>query len=277
MSQQVPPAPDPDDLPFRHYPLRHRLVSWIGQNVFDGITYTAHHGLIAGMKRKGGLAWLPVCPQVTAEQRFWESLDLRGKVIYDIGAFQGILTLYFASRGKHVVSYEPTSRNHRRLLENLQLNNLTNVSVRNVGLGSSRGRATLFFQPLMPGGASLEPNAAKGMQRFAHVTEEISITTLDEDIRENGLPAPEFIKIDVEGLESEVLRGAQETLASHPPLFLEMHGETMNEKRRKCAEVVAILEQAGYRDILHVESASRITSANTSVAAQGHLYCLRDR
>jgi hypothetical protein len=127
--------------------------------------------------------------------------------------------------------------------------------------------------PLMPGGASIEARAIEGIQRFSHAVEEIPITTLDEDIRDNGLPAPDFIKIDIEGMESEALLGARQTLADHPGLFLEMHGETINEKRRKVAEIVAILEEAGYRDITHVESSSRVTSSNTAVAVQGHLYC----
>jgi FkbM family methyltransferase len=269
----LPTTVDPDDLPFRHYPLKNRVVSWVSQNLFDGITYSEHHGLIAGMKRKGGLGWLPIRPKATAEQQFWERIDLRDRVIYDIGAFQGILSLFFASRGKQVVSYEPASKNYARLMENLRLNNITNVTVRKVGLGSSRRTASLRFLPLMPGGGSIEASAMEGISRFPHAVEEISITTLDEDIRENGLPAPDFIKIDVEGLESEALLGARQTLAAHPSLFLEMHGETINEKRRKCAEVVAILEEAGYRDILHVESSSRVTSANTAVAIEGHLYC----
>ena len=264
---------DPDDRPFQHYTLKHQMISWLGGHVFDGITYTVHHGLIAGMKRKGGLAWLPIPAQLTAEQQFLNGLDLRGRVIYDIGAFQGILTLFFASRGKYVVAFEPSSKNRERLLENLELNNINNVKVRNTGLGSSRGNATLCIRPLMPGGASIEANAAEGIRRFPHVMEEISVTTLDEDIRESELPAPQFIKIDVEGLEGAVLRGALQTLAAQPALFLEMHGETMNEKRRKCTEVVSILEQAGYREIIHVESSTRITSANAALAAQVHLYC----
>ncbi len=273
MNQQGPPAVDPDDRPYRHYSLKSRMVSWVSQHLFDGVTYTSRHGLTAGMKRKGGLGWLPMQPDATAEQHFWEKLDLAGRTIYDVGAFQGILTLFFASRGKQVVSYEPSSRNHARLLENVRLNHLTNVTVRNIGLGSSRRTASLCFMPLMPGGASIDAGAKESISRFDHAAEQIQITTLDEDIRDNALPAPDFIKIDIEGLESEALLGARQTLAAHPTLFLEMHGETMNEKRRKVAEVVAILEQAGYREILHVESSTRISSANASVAATGHLYC----
>lgn len=46
----------------------------------------------------------------TPEERFWHDLDLRGKTVYDIGAFHGSLTLFFAVRAKSVVSFEPNSR-----------------------------------------------------------------------------------------------------------------------------------------------------------------------
>jgi len=49
-----------------------------------------------GMKRKGGIAWLPeflVGASETPEQVFWSKVNLRDLVIYDIGAFQGLLTL----------------------------------------------------------------------------------------------------------------------------------------------------------------------------------------
>ena len=270
---------DNDDRPVRHYTAKHRIVAWISENLFDGVTYTARHGLLAGMKRKGGLGWLPAAlagGAETAEHRFWKQLNLKGLTVYDVGAFQGLLTLYFARRAKTVICYEPNSSNYNRLLENVRLNGLDNVVVRKMGAGAKVEDATLVYSKLMPGGGSLEPAIA---DRIGHsgsdtVRQPVHITTLDQDIQEAALPTPDFMKIDIEGFEIEALRGAYHTLTSHSPaLFLEMHGDTINEKRRKVREIVDFLEQAGYRDIQHVETGTAIGAATSAVAAEGHLYC----
>lgn len=52
-----------------------------------------------------------------------------------------------------------------------------------------------------------------------------------------------------------------------------MHGATIEEKDRKVSAIVALLEKAGYADILHVESGLRVNSSNATAARQGHLYC----
>jgi len=106
------------------------------------------------------------------------------------------------------------------------------------------------------------------------ISEEISITTLDDDIRLMSLPAPDVIKIDIESGELAALVGARKTLlAHHPLLFVEMHGETMNLKLKNVAAIVAYLNELGYDDIQHVESGVKITAQNSCVASEGHLCC----
>jgi FkbM family methyltransferase len=269
----------PEDLPFHHYTLKHRVTAWLSMHLFDSVTYTVRHGLLKGMKRKGGLGWLPArfSPGImTAELQFWNGLNLSGLTVYDIGAFQGLLTLFFASRARAVVCFEPNTRNHKRLTENLTLNGIGNVDVRNVGVGSKHETLTMAVNPLMPGGASVSGKTVEDAMRHPGSAgiEEISVVALDEEIPQSGLPAPDFIKIDIEGWEIEALRGARHTLETYKPtLFLEMHGETVREKMRKTAEIVAFLWEIGYRRILHIETGSTITPENTSVAMQGHLYC----
>jgi FkbM family methyltransferase len=260
-----------DDLPFHHYSLRHRAIGWLSRRLFDRCTYTVRHGLNRGMKRRGGLGWIPARLSrgtQTREEMFWRELPLGGKVVYDVGAFHGILTLFFASRCAQVISYEPNDGNHARLIENIGLNNLANVSVRKVAVGSQARSGTLLYDPSMAGGGSLDSRV------IAPVSQPVEITTLDRDMAAASLPPPDLIKIDIEGWELEALQGARAMLdAHHPALFLEMHGETMREKKSKAGEIVAFLRSAGYIDIVHVETGAMIASGNEALAAEGHLYC----
>lgn len=261
--------------PVRHFSVKHHVIAWISENVFDGVTYTVRHGLLEGMRRKGGLGWAPAFLSGSldsAELRFWRNLDLKDAVVYDVGAFCGMLTLFFARHAAHVVAYEPNSKNRARLLENIQLNELSNVTVRGVGAGSTQTTMVMSYDPLMGGGARLS-KPQPGAQTVLR-TEEITLTTLDEDRIAMNLPAPNLIKIDIEGWELEALKGAAETLGQfQPALFLEMHGDTLAEKRQKTAAIVSFLEGLSYDRILHVESGASIDHHNAHAAAVGHLYC----
>lgn len=265
------------DQPFRHYSWKHRIVSWISQNLFDSVTYRINHGLLVGMKRRGGLGWTPafLAGKESAEERFFRSLDLRGKVVYDVGSFIGLMAMYFAQQAEQVVCYEPNETNRRRLLENLSLNHIQNVRIRPLGAGARREKLELTFDSLMPGGGSVEQSVKNSIGAGPGAkTVSVEITTLDSDIEEQQLPAPAFLKIDIEGFELNALQGAKQTLSRHKPeLYLEMHGETMNEKLRKVFEIVAFLEELGYQKIVHVESGKQIHSGNSEQAAEGHLYC----
>jgi len=250
------------------YSLAHLVVSWVSQNVFDQFTYTVRNGLNKGLRRRGGLGWIPR-ERDTPESLFWKALLLEGKVVYDIGAFHGLLTMYFARHATQVVAWEPNSKNRRRLEENLRLNSFSNVIVRPYGLSSEPAVASMTFDSLVPGTASLDANIATGSQQ-----ETVELRTLDQ---EQGLNAPDLIKVDVEGFELEVLKGAGRALGSRPDLFLEMHGSDADDKRRRVQAIVDHIWPLGYTNIVHVETRTAITPQNAAIAAQGHLYARANR
>jgi FkbM family methyltransferase len=196
--------------------------------------------------------------------------------VYDVGAFVGLFAMHCARTADRVICFEPMDVTRKRLLENLALNNFTNVQVRPFGVGESPATLELSFDPLMPGGASVDATLSEGIRATGAATERrtITITTLDHDAAAERLPAPDLIKIDIEGFELQALRGGANLLRTHhPELYLEMHGETMHDKRQKVRDIVVFLTELGYRNITHIESKTQITASNSDIAAEGHLYC----
>lgn len=256
------------DEPFVHFSAKQKAIAFISTTFFDRVTYTARHGLVKGMKRRGGLGWLPewMSEKDTAEISFLRSLDLAGKTVYDVGAFHGLMTLWFASRANRVIAFEPNTQNLKRLRENIGINRLSNVTIRPVAAGRYCGTGRIAWNPLTPGAGRIHGTGER--------TQSIAISTIDNEISA-CLAVPQFIKIDTEGFEADVLRGAEKTLAyAHPEIFLEVHGESISQKQANAREIVSILSLAGYSRIVHVESGKSISTENAARAMRGHLYAV---
>ena len=258
-----------------HYSLTHRAIATVS-HLFDDLTYTVRHGPLTGMKRKGGLGFLPAMltgRQETAETRFLAALDYRNATVYDIGGFQGLLTLFFAARAPQVVVYEPNHASRDRLEENLRLNGVTNVRVRSVGLGAAPAMLDLVFDPRMGGGASGDRHVGGQIRAAAHQTVRIPILRLDDDRRLFNLPDPTFVKIDVEGMELAVLQGMPDTLARHPALFIELHGAERSDKLANALGVYRLLTAAGYTRLYSVEQGYDVSPETIEADIPSHLYC----
>jgi FkbM family methyltransferase len=264
----------------QHFSLKDRAVSFLSETLFDHFTYTVRHGLLKGMKRKGGMGFLPAVIAArggpSAEEEFFRNLDLAEKVVYDIGAFHGLMTLHFARQAKAVISFEPHPQNLRRLTENIQLNRLTNVRVIQRGMGEAEGSIELACDPRMPGAASGDPAIISQVKDSIAAAQSVcvAVSRLDDAIEREHLPLPDFVKMDIEGMELSALRGMAKLLAERrPDLYLEMHGATEDEKSRKSKEILEFLFQAGYKLIRHVETGAAIARADDPVTRAGHLFC----
>ncbi|MEP6715536.1 MAG: FkbM family methyltransferase [Terriglobia bacterium] len=223
------------------------------------------------MRWKGGLGWLPVSPGQSKEADFWIELSRGGKlagVVYDVGAFEGVMSLFYSKTAKAVVSFEPVAANRRRLVKNLELN-LLKPRIMPCALGEGTETLTISSNPLFGGCSSLVHSGES-----SEGGEAVSVVTMDGLVASGQIPPPDFIKIDVEGFEQPVLRGAMETLQTHrPQVFVELHGDTRAEKRRNATGVLELLEQAGFARVLHVESNRYVRSnEGDDVPCEGHFY-----
>lgn len=237
--------------------------------------YTVQHGLARGLKRRGGLAFLK--KELTEEERFLLSLDLNGQTVYDIGAWEGVFTCFFARAvGNHgqVITFEPNPQCRTHILENVQLNRFDHVRIIGIGLSSNKGKDTLVFSDRSLGVGSLQTEIKQQLlSKRGAVSIEIELDTLDHQIAVHTLPPPNLVKIDVEGLEYHVLKGMSETMAIYSPkLYIEIHGADEQGKFANAHDVVSLLTQAGYR-IQHIESGQMVDPMRFEIAKEGHLYC----
>lgn len=261
-----------------HFGLRHRFVAFVSTHFFSDFTYRIRHGLAAGMRRRGGLGFLPFKVSETAEERFLSKLQLSGKTVYDIGGFEGILTLYFARKAKSVITFEAVPRNYQRCVENVKLNGLTNVRVFGIALSSEPGHIEFTYDPLMPGaatGSSSVSNQIKAGVATAR-TVRTDVVTLDSQVETLGLPPPHFVKIDIEGMELPALRGMSRTLALWAPdLFIELHGAELTDKIANAVSVMELLQRAGYK-LYDVENERQVGASDFGPHPPSHLYCTKE-
>lgn len=230
--------------------------------------YTVRSGLAAGLKRRGGFGFLPVKKVLSQEHTLLKKLDFKGKTIYDVGGHIGMITMFFARKtgdSGHVVTFEPNPQNYATILDHINLNNFTNVRVFQIGLGCKRERLEFVI-----GGSARGTASPEKQKRYEHndvQVLQIEVDSLDNQIVANNLPKPDFIKIDVEGLELDVLHGMSQTISHYEPeIFVELHGV-------KEQEVAKLLLSHNYK-VHQVESGIDITQQNLE-RVRGHLYATR--
>jgi FkbM family methyltransferase len=140
---------------------------------------------------------------------FLELLESQDTVL-DIGANIGFYSCLAASRGKHVVSFEPSPRNLNFLYRNLWENKLSCAEVFPVGLAGRCGLSRIY------GFGGISSFVAGWAQAETSKYSLVPVTTLDTVAAKRFQGKKLLIKMDVEGFELDVLEGATETLALEP-------------------------------------------------------------
>lgn len=158
-----------------------------------------------------------------------------GMTFIDVGANKGDFTLLaarLAGNSGTVISIEPAPENHSILQRSIELNDYTNIRVLQVALSDRDGTANLQIGSTS-GSHTLSPEF-NGLRTVA-----VPTRTLDGVVAEQQLGSVDMIKIDVQGLELAVLRGASQTLRANPGIILLLDLPKQSEKRRAIGEYLA--------------------------------------
>lgn len=141
-------------------------------------------------------------------QRLYSGLVRKGDLVFDVGAHVGTRARVLRRLGARVIAFEPQPVFARFLRLTLP----RNVTLVEAALGQTESRAQMAVSRRHPTVSSLRdslPVEAHAMPGFEHVRwdgrAEVTVTTLDAMIARHG--RPDYIKIDVEGYEAEVLSG----------------------------------------------------------------------
>ena len=158
-----------------------------------------------------------------------------GMTFIDVGANKGDFTLLAArltGPSGRVISIEPEPENHSVLQRSIELNDYANIAVLQVALSDRDGTADLQIGSTS-GSHTLSPefNGSRAVS--------VPTRTLDAVVADNRLASVDMIKIDVQGFELAVLRGAAQTLTANPRIVLLLDLPKQDEKRRAIAQYLA--------------------------------------
>jgi len=188
--------------------------------------------------------------QVTTFQRIIKP----GMIVVDAGANIGLYSLIASKliglKGK-VFSFEPSKETFQRLLNNIELNKFSNIIPINKGLGDTSNEKLILRQDIGFGDAErylFSGNEAPDIKleniNAVNIEEEIIIDTLDNSLNKMNFNKIDFLKMDTEGFEYYILKGAKQVLRNSPDIVMLMECTELGTARAKTTqkEVFKILK-----------------------------------
>jgi FkbM family methyltransferase len=216
----------------------------------EGPTRTLHEQVkVAGFS---GFSEYHSCKKAVSdrEHRFFRSLNLPPGDLIDVGANLGIVTCLMSELWprRRIHSFEPGPSTFTSLQRNLALNGVKNVQAHNTAVSDTEGTLTFSFRP--------DSRATSGFPKDQKTHADgrdpnmikVQSTTLDRYVASHGIPSISLLKVDVEGFEPLVFRGAEQLLKEHSILiiYFEMCPILLRKAGFETTQPTSFLESYGY-------------------------------
>jgi FkbM family methyltransferase len=216
----------------------------------DFIVHSLGEGLKINLYKDSVLSKLIFDGFELDEIEFLSDFLKEGDCFVDIGANVGLFSLFASKKvglSGTVIAFEPSQTTFNRLLENIELNGISNVKPYKLGLSDQEKVLEL----------NISVNGYEAWNTFVKTKsseftkkEQVQVKTFDDFFLENSIPTENItlIKLDVEGFELNVLNGAKKLLSQEKaPVFLvEFTDVNANEAGHCCHEIYKLLNMYGY-------------------------------
>jgi len=174
-------------------------------------------------------------------------------IFFDVGANTGEFTLFAAKRlqSGQVYAFEPANHMYKKLSMHTERNNFSCVHLFKLALADREGE-TLLYSPTInfPDGSTHNGIGSLFSGRFRQSTEHqevVRLITLDRFVQEHGVPHIDLMKIDVEGAELQVLRGAEEVIHRYlPRIIIEIDQRNIQRSGYNTKDIVQFLHEMKY-------------------------------
>jgi FkbM family methyltransferase len=186
-------------------------------------------------------------PEMVDEFVGFMRLASNARILWDVGALFGFFSLAFTLKGadRRALAFEPNPSSRAKLEECLHLNLAAKVEVFDCAVGLP-GKMVKFERGFHYTAIAESPVWLNEKNSTQGETVSIATVSIDELIERNLTP-PDIVKIDVEGHEFDVLRGAKKLLLAKKPLLtIELHPGLLARRGTSGPAIAEYLEEAGY-------------------------------
>jgi len=151
-----------------------------------------------------------------------DSLD-NNSIFVDVGAAEGLFSCYASVKGLKTYAIEPDKMNFDLLSRNVKLNK-TQAKLINVAIADKKGTEVLKIgMPFEGGHQKVLENSGRSDLNFNFKTSSIvNIDTLDNIVKDNKIDKIDLLKVDVDGSEERLIKGAKKTLSITKYLIIEL-------------------------------------------------------
>lgn len=187
------------------------IKRWIRQSELTVYVHDPRRGLLRPVLEGQRLKWT-LKENLSVDATYWldvvEPLLSKDDVVFDVGTNIGTIANWFSNRTKHVHGFEPHPDNLRMTQDQIVLRQTKNITLSQLALGSEPGSLQLHVKSFHGHHSLGDTDASPTVEKI-----DVQVDTVDRYCKTNAIDRIDFLKIDVEGFEEDVLKGATGMLA----------------------------------------------------------------